>query len=434
MHQDPREALAKAPLSTQQIIAIGLCVLLNALDGFDVLSISFASPGIAAEWGINKAALGLVLSVELIGMTVGSILIGTLADRYGRRPATLASLILMGVGMALAPHSTGVAMLSGFRLLTGLGIGGMLACTNALVAEHSNRRARSLVVALMAAGYPMGAVAGGSVASMMLATGDWRNVFYLGAGVAVVLLPLVWFLLPETLDYLVNKRPTRALERSNALLARFGHGPVTELPAPEAAASRTSLAELFSPRLALTTILLCISYFAHILTFYFILKWAPKIVVDMGFAPSSAGMVLVWSNVGGLCGAVLLSLLSWRYRVRGLLTLATLFSIAMVTLFGRSPADLQSLAFYAALAGFCTNAGMVGYYALIAESYPAAVRGGGTGFVIGLGRGGAALSPIIAGFMFNAGTPLPTVAMVMATGSLIALLALLVMRKLPATA
>ena len=97
--KDPREILAQAPMGTFQIIAVGMCVLLNALDGFDVLSISFAAPGIANEWGVDRAALGIVLSMELIGMAIGSVVIGNIADIIGRRPTILTCLVVMAVGI-----------------------------------------------------------------------------------------------------------------------------------------------------------------------------------------------------------------------------------------------------------------------------------------------------------------------------------------------
>jgi MFS family permease len=158
---DVRRLLDGAPMGRLQIAAIILCVLLNALDGFDVLAISFASPGIAIEWGVDRAELGLVLSMELIGMAAGSVILGNLADRIGRRPIILLCLALMALGMLSASFSFSVISLSAVRLVTGLGIGGMLACTNTMVAELANARARSLAITVMAAGYPIGAILGG---------------------------------------------------------------------------------------------------------------------------------------------------------------------------------------------------------------------------------------------------------------------------------
>jgi benzoate transport len=426
--EDPRAIVAREPMGRAQIIGVAICIALVALDGFDVLSISFASPGIAADWHIDRAVLGVVLSMELIGMSAGSIFIGSLADRIGRRPVTLICLVVMAIGMWLASTAHDVTTLKVFRLLTGLGIGGMLASVNAMAAEFSNARRRNLAVALMACGYPLGAVVGGSIASRLLVSGTWRSVFGFGAIVSAAFIPIVWFLMPETIAYLVHRRPANVLERINAALRRLGHATVTALPAPEPDAPRARIAQLFTPALARTTVLLTVVYFAHLMTFYFTLKWIPKIVVDMGFKPSSAGGVLVWANVGGLLGALVLSVLTQRFAVRRLVIAALLLSAVMVTVFGQGQPDLAKLSLVAALAGICTNAVIVGLYPMVAQSFPTAVRAGGTGFIIGVGRGGAALSPIVAGFLFTRGVGLPGVALVMACGSLVAAAALLALR------
>src|SRR5919108_240416 len=142
---------------------------LEALDGFDVLSISFASPGIAHDWGIDKATLGWVLSMELLGMALGSLLLGGVADKAGRRPTILGCLLAMAVGMFAAADARGVSEILPWRLLTGLGIGGTLASINAAAAELSNRRWRNFALALMVIGYPLGGVAGGLIVQKLLA-------------------------------------------------------------------------------------------------------------------------------------------------------------------------------------------------------------------------------------------------------------------------
>src|SRR5262245_40608984 len=129
-------------MSALQMIAIAVTIGLNALDGFDVLSISFASPGIATEWGIDRAALGIVLSMEPSGMAVGSIFLGGVADQVGRRRTILGCLVLMAVGMYLASTVKTLVELSIWRVLTGIGIGGMLAAINAVAAEFASDRRR----------------------------------------------------------------------------------------------------------------------------------------------------------------------------------------------------------------------------------------------------------------------------------------------------
>lgn len=431
MTHDPRELIDRSPMSKWQISAVAMCVLLVSLDGFDVLSISFAAPGIAKEWGIDRAALGIVLSMELIGMGIGGFILGYLADRFGRRPTVLFSLAMMSAGMYLASTATSVTALSAVRLFTGLGIGGILASVNAMAAEFSNARCRNLSVSLMAGGYPMGVIIGGSVASLLLASFDWRAVFLLGAILTLVFLPLAWLLMPESISYLVHRRPSDALQRINRSLGRMGHPPIEALPPEPEEAPHTSLTRLFRPDLMRVTLLLSLAYFAHIMTFYYIIKWIPKLVVDMGYSPALSGSVLVWANVGGVCGSVLLGLLSRRYPVRNLVIGTLLFAAVMVAVFGTGQSTLVQLSLVAATAGFFTNAAIVGMYALFAQAFPTEVRAGGTGFVIGAGRGGAVLGPVLAGFLFESGQGgLLMVSMIMATGSLIAAIALFVMPHL----
>ena len=426
MKSEASAIIAREPMGTLQILAIATCVLLNALDGFDILSISFASPGIAKDWGIDRAALGVVLSMELIGMGFGSILIGTLADRFGRRPAILGSLVVMVIGMFLASRAADVATLSLYRFCTGLGIGGMLACTNAMVAELANDRSRNLSVAIMASGYPIGAAAGGTIASMILQGGNWHMVFLFGATATAVMLPVAWMFLPESVSFLARRNAPDALVRINRILERMGKPAADSLP-PAFVTASIPVVSLFRPDLALVTTLLAVAYFTHIITFYFILKWVPKIVADMGFTPAVAGGVLVWANVGGALGSLLLSFLTIRFNTRILVIVALLLASAMVIVFGRIPPQIPVISLVVGMVGFCTNGAVVGIYAIIADAFPTDLRAGGTGFVIGIGRGGAALGPIVAGLLFAAGAALPTVAFVMALGSLIAAAALTVL-------
>ena len=419
MTEDPRAIIAREPMHRSQVLAVGIATALNALDGFDVLSISFASPGIASQWGVDRAALGLVLSMELIGMALGAFTLGTLADRLGRRPTVLACLVIMATGMGLASLANGVVMLSALRLLTGVGIGGMLAATNAIAAESANAKRRNLAVAVMAGGYPVGAVIGGSIASALLgSTGRWQSIFEFGAVATAAFIPLVLWLVPETIAFLCDRQPRGALERINQTMQRQGREPLTELP-PQTNSAKLSIAEAFAPGIAKITILLTIAYFFHIMTFYFLMKWVPKIVADLGFAAPVAGGVLVWANVGGATGALVISLLTQRFSVRKLVICAMFGAALAVAAFGQAHTTLAALSLAAGIAGFFTNGATAGLYAVFAQSFPARLRAGGTGLVIGIGRGGAALGPVVAGYLFAGGMPLALVAIIMACGSLI---------------
>ena len=421
MSNDPRAAIAAEPMRLAQIAVVAVCIVLNALDGFDVLAISFAAPGIAREWGVDKATLGVVLSMELIGMAAGSVLLGNLADRIGRRPTILACLCVMAIGMVGAAHASGVAMLSAIRLFTGLGIGGMLSATSAMVAEFSNDRRRGLATVLNIAGYSMGAILGGLVAAGLLAgSGDWRSVFLFGGATTLVALPLAFFLLPESIESLLARRPPKALASVNRTLARLGKPPIAFLPAPDPGHLRPSILALFSRGYRAPTILLTTAYFAQITFFYYIQKWVPKIVVDMGFDASQAARVLVAANIGNLLGAFSIGLASQRFPLRPLVVGAMLVGVVAIGVFGLGFAELTLVALTVGVAAFFINAGVVGIYPLLAQTYPAELRASGTGFVIGVGRGGSAAGPLLAGALFAHGSELLTVSLIMGLGGLVA--------------
>ncbi|MEG3176492.1 MFS transporter [Sphingomonas sp. RB3P16] len=425
MTDDPRATIERAPMSRFQWIVVAVMIGLNALDGFDVLSISFASPGIAAEWGIDRTALGLVLSMELIGMAIGSLLLGGVADRFGRRATILGCLCAMAFGMFGAATAHDVVSLSGWRVLTGLGIGGMLAATNAAVAEAANGQRRSLAVVLMAGGYPVGTIIGGLIAAVLLGHYGWRAVFVFGGVATLCFVPLVLWRVPESIAFALQRPGPATLARVNRTLARMGHAAITALPAAAPKARRAGVLALFSRRHAALTALMTVAYLAHIMTFYFILKWIPKIVVDFGFPPPMAAGVLVWASVGGALGSLTLGLLTLRVRVYWLTLVAMLASTGLVILFGYQRGSLGWLSLTGAIVGFATNAGVVGIYALLAQAYPTQLRASATGLVIGIGRGGSALAPALAGWLFAAGYGLPLVSALMGAGSLVAAAALL---------
>ena len=415
-------------MSVGQWLAVLVTLGLNAMDGFDVLSISFASPGIAKDWGVDNATLGWVLSMELVGMGLGSVLLGGVADRIGRRPTILGCLAAMSVGMFGASQAGAVPTLLVCRLLTGLGIGGMLASINAAVAELSSRRWRSLAVALMVVGYPLGGVVGGMVVQKLLGGGTWHDVFIFGGSVTAAFIPIVWFLVPESVDFLDRQGKAGALQSINRILNRFGHETITALTPATVESSQRSVTDIFKPGLILATVLITLGYFAHATSFYFVIKWVPKLVVDMGFAPRAAAGVLTWANVGGAVGVAVFGVIGTRVALKALTIAALLGSAAMVVWFGRGSHDLAALAATVAAAGLFTNSAIGGYYLLFAKVFPTHVRATGTGFAVGMGRGGAVLAPIVAGYLFQAGFGMQAVATLMAMGSLLSAAALLALK------
>jgi benzoate transport len=424
MQNDPRVIIDDNPMSARQWIVVALMVALNALDGFDVLSSAFAAPGISREWGVPRDALGVVLSAELVGMGFGSVLLGGVADRLGRKPAMLSCLVVMAIGMYLASTAGGVTPLTAWRFMTGLGIGGMLAATNAATAESSSRAGRSLAMALYVIGYPLGAVIGGFASSQwLLADFGWRGIFLFGAAVTAGLIPLVILLVPETPAYLVAVRPKRALERINRSLAALRQPAIAELPAIADQGARPKITDILSkPHLRKVTLLLAFAYMFHTITFYYILKWSPQIVADYGYPPAQAATVLTWANVGGAIGGACFGFLMQKWDIKWPTIVMLLAGSIAVAAFGIGRGSLEGWRVATFLTGFFTNAAIVGFYSAFARGFPAYARATGTGLVLGIGRAGAAGSPILAGLLFSwlGNNQLLTVSIIMAIGSILA--------------
>jgi predicted MFS family arabinose efflux permease len=265
---------------------------------------------------------------------------------------------------------------------------------------------------------------GGLVVKHLLTVGTWRDVFLAGAAATATFIPIVWWLVPESVAFLDRAQSAGALAGINRILVRFGHAPVSALAPPAERRLERSVMGIFRPGLAVTTVLVTMAYFAHMTSFYFIIKWVPKIIVDLGFAPTAAAGVLLWVNVGGATGGAIFGLVAARVGLKRLTIVTLIASCVMIVAFGHGAADLVSLTTRVAVAGLFTNATVVGLYSLFAKVFPTDVRASGTGFAVGVGRGGAVVAPVIAGYLFQAGYSLQTVATLMAMGSLAAAIAL----------
>lgn len=389
-------------MSRAQVTAITLTFLLSALDGYDVLAVTFAAPAISAAWGIGRGALGVVLSAGLGGMALGAFVLAPLADVIGRRALLLVSLALMCAGMLLCAYATSIGTLACWRVVAGLGIGACVAVINPVAAEFANRRRRPLTVSVMAVGYPAGGVVGGLLAASLLHLSDWRAVFLAGAAAALLLLPAVWLFLPESLAFLVTRPGTGSLPRVNAVLLRFGQPMLTAL-APADGPARRGYAALLLPGVLGSALWLAAVNVLYVLAVYYFLSWLPQMVADAGFPPAAASLASASASLAGVAGGLLLG---WRAQAGGLrwLVVGAMAAFGICTMgFGAVPPSLPLLVAAAALCGFFLFGSACGVYATIAASFADAARASGTGFVSGVGRISSALAPLIAGRFFEGG-------------------------------
>ncbi|RNL84160.1 MFS transporter [Halostreptopolyspora alba] len=403
---DLRRRLDDSAMSITQWTVVAVCVMLNVLDGFDVLVMSFTSDAVSQEWGLSGSQLGLLLSAGLVGMALGSLFLAPLADRIGRRSMILIGLTLAATGMGLSAVSQSALQLGVLRVLTGVGVGGILAASNVIAAEYANRRWRGLAVSLNSTGYAIGATSGGVIAAVLQSDGGWRPVFAFGAVATVLLIPIVLWRLPESIDFLRARRTSRSLERLNAILASIGQPGLERLPAPEAPTEKAStpgIARILSPDLRRNTLLTWSGFFLVMFGFYFVTSWTPKLLAEAGMSATQGITGGVLLNLGGIFGTALLGVLAARFALKNVLVTYTVVTAALLTLFVPATSVYLVVLALGALIGVFVNGCVAGLYALTPSVYDPSIRATGVGWAIGVGRIGAIVSPLVAGWLLDTG-------------------------------
>lgn len=405
MSKSVSEMMDERPMKSFQWGVIALCFLINMLDGFDVLVMAFAAASVSAHWSLNGTQLGYLLSAGLVGMAIGSLFIAPWADRFGRRPLILFCIAVAGTGMILSAHAGSVVHLGLMRFLTGLGIGGILASSYVIAGEYASKRWRGLAISLQSTAYALGATIGGIIAAKIIPSLGWQSIFLYGGITTLATLPIMFFWLPESLDFLLGRQPSGALRRINTLLSKVGLPNIDVLP-PIAGHKRTTVRQsftgLFAPKLLPSTLLIWLSFFLVMFGFYFVLSWTPRLLVSAGLSNQQGITGGVLLNVGGIVGTSLIGLLAARFRMARVLTIYLLANAVLMSVFVSLLADLNVAFFVALLIGIFVNGCVAGLYALTPSIYDSTQRVTGLGWAIGIGRVGAILSPLVAGKLINA--------------------------------
>lgn len=422
---NPRMIIRESEMKSFQWVVISLCVAMTALDGFDVLSVSFVGPELAREWGVTATQQANMGNAGLFGMIIGSLIFSPVADIIGRRNVLLVSLSIITVGMFASAFVTSYAAMLVLRLITGFGIGTMFAPVNSMAAEYANNKRRGLAIGLNVLGYPLGTTIGGLIASWMLdRTGNdlasliassvvgetvtglglgWQSVFILGAALTAALIPLVLIFMPESMEFLLSKRPKNALTQINVLMKKLGHAPLTELPPKDAEAQLAGgLAQILKQPYLARTIIIIVAYFMTISVFYFGNFLAPRVLSQIGFDPSTARLAAISITVGGMIGSLVFGILAANIRFQLLTTIVCVLATVMTSVIGLLLGNVFTLMAGLILIGFFINAGIAGFYTGMAAAFPAHLRATGSGFTLGIGRFGAMVGPFVGGMLLDA--------------------------------
>jgi AAHS family 4-hydroxybenzoate transporter-like MFS transporter len=376
-----------------------LTTLALIFDGFDIQAIAFAAPSLMQEWGIDRAALAPILAAGLIGMFAGSLVLGVIGDRYGRRRALLWSLALMAGASLAAAAAEQPGSLAVYRFLTGLGLGGALPNAAAIMMEFAPAAIRAVVMAVTVVGVPVGGMIGAAVAARLVPAHGWPSIFVLGGILPGLLLLSCAWLLPESPQYL-SRRPERHAELAailNRLLGerRFdGTENYTSRDVHYSGKGPGPLA-LFGPAHRHVTLVLWLIFATNIFAVYCYFGWTPTVLTAVGLPIPTALRGLMLFNLGGVLGAVIgawwLGRLGSRPVLLGLVTLA----IASTYAIGQVEAtahDNSALMILLLLAGAAVSGTQVQMYTVAASAYPTELRATGVGWALGVSRLGGILS------------------------------------------
>ncbi|MDT0303845.1 MFS transporter [Streptomonospora wellingtoniae] len=392
-------------MSGYQWLIVALCAFMNCLDGFDVMAVAFTGPSVTEEFQLTGSQFGLLVSVGLVGMAIGSMLLAPFADLIGRRPLILISLALGTIGMFGAAMAPSAPVMGAFRLVTGIGVGGILASTNVITSEFSNAKNRGLSIGIYTAGYGIGATVASLVAKAAVG-GDWRVVFYAGGFGTLLALVVIAFVLPESVAFLEQRRPSGAPARINKTLTRMRMPTVTDTDLDRSAATRKEAeragAGWLRQRLP-PTVLLWITFITIMFGFYFVNSWTPTLLVEEGLSESAAVTAGMAISIGGTVGSVLYGLVARLRTPRVVLIGFSLLAAAMMIVFIVSASTLWLGFGIGVVVGALINGCIAGAYTVGPPLYPANIRSVGMGWALGMGRIGAILSPTVAGMLKDAG-------------------------------
>lgn len=351
-----------------------ICFAVAMLDGFDTLVISFIAPAFAAEWGIGEAQVGRIFGAGLLGAAIGAVGGGMFADRIGHRRTLLGCVTLFGLltmACAMAPDMGTLALL---RLLAGLGLGGAIPAISALAAGSVGADRRSATVTRMFLGFPLGAVLGGMAVAAIIGTLGWRSALWMGGILAMLLVPVIW-------TWIDNAEPAGRHRPEAAGAARE---PVL------GGERRVAGLSLFA------------AAFLILLVGYFLVSWAPTILVRAGATPERAIIGAVLLNVGGIIGALALTRIIDRVGPLKLAGIALLVGAVFTLLLGSHLPSAAIATPLLMLAGASVIGAQLTLPSLAASLFPAAARGRGVGFTMGVGRLGSIAGPLIGGEMLEA--------------------------------
>jgi len=374
-----------------------LCGLVQMLDGYDLSAVGLAAPAIIKAWGVKPVELTAAFAFSSIGIMVGAMAAGPIADRFGRKPVLLASVALFGLFSLLTVWASSLFALVALRFFTGIGIGGAMPTTVALTSDYTSDRWRTSAVMFMFTGNTIGGFVAGSVAALILPGWGWQGIFLVGGVVPLALLVLLFFVLPESAQF----QPGQAVARTNPVAGLFREG------------------------LGSSTLLLWAIFLINLLNMYLISYWLPTTLTLGGLTAPAAAFAASIYAVGAIVSTLALGPAIARFGAGRVLATSFVIGAISIAVVGGTHLSYGWTLAVLAVAGGGFVGSQLGLNGFAAAIYPTEVRSTGIGWALGVGRLGGILGPVIGGFLLGAGLP-PNNVLLFASGPALVTAALVI--------
>jgi AAHS family 4-hydroxybenzoate transporter-like MFS transporter len=398
---DLAAVIDRSRMGRVQILVTALCAAALFIDGYDIQVMALAVPALAKGWSLPPASFGLALSAVVIGISVGSGLIGPLGDRFGRRTMLLWTMVAIGIATACTALAASPNQFVAWRLLTGLALGAGIPSCAAMTSEYAPLSQRSFVMGLMNVTSPIGAFCAGFIAPPVLEAFGWRGTFLIGGAAPLLIAVVVALTAPESLKFLLVRRPSDP--RIAQILRRIAPDidpSAVGVSAAEAAPGASPLA-LLKPHFLARTLLLWGMLALNLFNLYVLISWLPTLLQQSGWSMSASLQGAVLIQGGGVVGGLVMARFLDRGATRPALVAGFLLSAASLGLFMVIPSGAAWVALLLLL-GAGVSGSQLSLNALSAAYYPPAIKATGVAWALLVGSIGSVVAPIAGGWMLEA--------------------------------
>jgi AAHS family 4-hydroxybenzoate transporter-like MFS transporter len=401
-------------------------------DGFDLNSLGFAAPDLTQLWGVERSAMGPVLSANLVGIFLGAPLLGWMGDKYGRRPIIVCGTLLYGVITLIMAYSTTMEQMMVLRFIAGIGLGGIMPNTISLNSELTPKKYRSALIVLMFMGITTGSTAVGLVATYFMPEYGWPIIFKSGGVLPIVISVGLFFAMPESLKLLAIKPRKQAELIATARKMRPDlqiDDDAQFLNPPIIVGSEGKISELFKGSLAIITPLLWVCFCIALMANFFLNTTLPLIFSNYGIPAQQAAFTATMYHAGGIFGGLVVCLFLDRF---GFMVVAALFALAgpFVILLGFDGISPAVMAAVSGMAGVTILGAQFGNNAAAGLIYPTSIRAKGVGLALSIGRFGSIIGPTVGAALLGMSLTMQTLFLVAATPILIGLIAAIILSRL----